>query len=136
MHGFDWIIYYDRVASFPDPKEQLGWWLGPAIDLGLAMTAKILKPNGQVEYNSTHHSLTDAELYDLIQIAARDAFMTLLNAAVIGPPVDREILALIHADVHTPEHELHEDDSESVVGAVLDIDVVTPEFRMDILVRR
>jgi hypothetical protein len=120
---FDWIIYYDWVASFPDPKEQLGRWLGPAIDLGPAMTAKILKANGQAEYNSTRHSLTDAELDDPIQIAARDAFMTQLNA-VIGPPVEREELALIHADVPTPEHELYEDDNESVVGAVPDIDVV------------
>jgi hypothetical protein len=51
---FDWIIYYDQVASFPDLKEQLGWWLGPAIDLGPAINAKILKANGQVEYSSTH----------------------------------------------------------------------------------
>jgi hypothetical protein len=75
---FDWIIYYDRVASFPDPKERLGRWLGPAIDLGLAMTAKILKANGQVEYNSTHRSLNNAELDDPIQIGAHDAFMTQL----------------------------------------------------------
>jgi hypothetical protein len=125
---FDWIIYYDRVASFPDPKERLGWWLGPAIDLGPAMTAKILKANGQVEYNSTHCSLTDAELDDPIQIAAPDAYMTQLNA-VIGPPVEREELAFIHADVPTPEHEIYEDDNESVIGAVPDIDVVTPEMQ-------
>jgi hypothetical protein len=77
----------------------LGQWLGPAIDLGPAMTAKILKANGQVEYNSTDHSLTDAELDDPIQIAAHDAFMTQLNA-VIGPPVEQEELALIHAHLN------------------------------------
>jgi hypothetical protein len=126
--SFDWIIYYDRVASFPDPKERLGQWLGPAIDLGPARTAKILKANGQVEYNSTHRSLTDAELDDPIQIAARDAYMTQLNA-VTGPSGEREELALIHADVPTPEHEFYEDDNESVIGAVPDIDVVTPEMQ-------
>jgi hypothetical protein len=125
---FDWIIYYDQVVSFPDLKEQLGWWLGPAIDLGPAMTAKILKANGQVEYNSTHCSLTDAELDDPIQIAVRDAFMTQLNA-VIGLPVEQDKLALIHANVPTPEHELYEDNNESVVGAVLEIDVVMPEMQ-------
>jgi hypothetical protein len=77
---FAWIIYYDRVVSFPDLKEQLGQWLGPAIDLRPAMTAKILKANGQD--NSTHRSLTDAELDDMIQISARDAYMTQLNAVI------------------------------------------------------
>jgi hypothetical protein len=53
--------------------------------------------------------------------------MTQLND-VIGPPVEREELALIHADVPTPEHELYEDNNESVIGAVPNIDVVTPEM--------
>jgi hypothetical protein len=92
------------------------------------MTAKILKANGQVAYNSTHRSFTNAELDDPIQIAACDAFMTQLNT-VIGPPVERKKLALIHANVPTPEHELYEDNNESVVGAVPDTDVVTPEMQ-------
>jgi hypothetical protein len=72
--------------------------------------------------------LTDAELDDPIQIAARDALMTQLDA-VTGPPVEREELALIHANVPTPEHELYEDENESIIGAVLDIDFVTPEMQ-------
>jgi hypothetical protein len=48
---------------------------------------------------------------------------------VIGPPVEQEELALIHASVPTPEHELYEDNNESVVGAVPDIDVVMPEMQ-------
>jgi hypothetical protein len=36
---------------------------------------------------------------------------------------------LIHADVPTPEHELYKDDNDSVIGAVPDIDVVTPEMQ-------
>jgi hypothetical protein len=123
---FDLIIYYDQIA-FPDPKKQLGQWLGPVIDLGPATTAKILKANGQVEYNSTHCSLTNAELDNPIQIAAQDAFMTQLNS-VIGPPVEREDLALIHADVPTSEHELYEEASILLVGSTCDQEAWTDYF--------
>jgi hypothetical protein len=38
---YDWVKYYDKTASFPNPKELIGRWLGPTVDLGPAMTAKI-----------------------------------------------------------------------------------------------
>ena len=40
----------------------LGRDLGPAIDIGTAMTLKVLKDNGKVVYRSTVHSLTPDEL--------------------------------------------------------------------------
>jgi hypothetical protein len=46
---FDWIMYFNQAASFPDLKQHLGQWLGPAVDLVLARTAKILKMNGQIK---------------------------------------------------------------------------------------
>ncbi len=39
----------------------LGRYLGLATDVGLALTAKILKSNGQVVYRSTLRNLTDYE---------------------------------------------------------------------------
>jgi len=33
---YDWVKYWDLKASFPEPK---GKWLGPAIDIGPAMTS-------------------------------------------------------------------------------------------------
>jgi len=36
-----------HIAEFPDDKLILGGYLGPATDIGLALTAKILQPNGQ-----------------------------------------------------------------------------------------
>jgi len=58
---YDWIKYWDLKESFPEPKEAYGKWLGPAIDIGLAMTSKILKANGQVVYASTLRPLTEDE---------------------------------------------------------------------------
>ena len=43
---YDWVMYYDHT-TFPDDKALLGQYLGPAIDVGLMLTAKILKPNRQ-----------------------------------------------------------------------------------------
>ena len=48
-HGwYDWVYWWSVNASYPEPKEVLGHWLGPLIDVGPAMTAKVLKSNGQV----------------------------------------------------------------------------------------
>jgi hypothetical protein len=92
------------------------------------MTAKILKANGNIEYNSTHRALTEAELQDPDEVALREAFTKAVNDK-IGPPVDREELQDIHADIPTPEHEMYEDDDVSVQGPVPDIDTVTPEMQ-------
>jgi len=45
---FDWVMFRDNVPTYPDDKLILGRYLGPAIDVGSAMTMKILKQNGQV----------------------------------------------------------------------------------------
>jgi hypothetical protein len=39
-------MFRDTVTSFPNDKLILGRYLGPAIDTGSALTAKILKSNG------------------------------------------------------------------------------------------
>ena len=43
---YDWVMFRDSQPSFPDDKLILGCYLGPAIDTGSALTAKILKSNG------------------------------------------------------------------------------------------
>jgi hypothetical protein len=61
---FEWVIWYDRNAEFPNAKETLGRWLGPSLDIGPAMTAKIMKKYGQITYLSSHRCLTDLEYQD------------------------------------------------------------------------
>ena len=58
---YAWVKFLDDLAKYPEPKEQLGRWLGHAIDIGPAMTAQILKSNRQVLYMLTYHGLTDEE---------------------------------------------------------------------------
>ena len=40
LRWYNWIKYYNSVSSHPEHKEILGRWLGPAVDIGPAMTSK------------------------------------------------------------------------------------------------
>jgi hypothetical protein len=42
---YDWVMFHDTIntIAFPNKKMTLGRYLGPATDVGLALTAKILK---------------------------------------------------------------------------------------------
>ena len=51
---YDWVVYWKKTADYPESKECFGRWLGPAIDIGYSMTAKILQENGHVIYTCTH----------------------------------------------------------------------------------
>jgi len=53
---YEWVMYREdsKVVQYPDENPALGRYLGVAIDVGPAMTAKILKANGQVVYRSTY----------------------------------------------------------------------------------
>ncbi len=62
---YDWIMYRPGTIEYPDKPLRLGRYLGPAIDVGPAMTTKILKQNGKVVYHSTYHPLTVEERANL-----------------------------------------------------------------------
>jgi hypothetical protein len=60
---YDWVMFWDNVPSFPDVKLILGQYLGPATNVGSALTAKILKSNGQTDCRSTLRHLNDKEIH-------------------------------------------------------------------------
>ena len=49
---FEWVMFQEKMALY------LGRYLVPSIDVGPAMTAKIIKKNGQVLHRSTYQKLT------------------------------------------------------------------------------
>ena len=61
-------------STFPETKFQVGRWLGPAIDVGSALTYKILKRNGRVVPCSTIRHLTLDELTNPDHIAMTKVF--------------------------------------------------------------
>jgi hypothetical protein len=71
---YDWVMFCDNEPSFPDDKLILGRYLGPAIDTGLALTAKILKSNGVFVCRSTRRHLTDEELNSPVHMDMRRKF--------------------------------------------------------------
>ena len=54
LDWFELIMFHDETAPFPDDVLKLGHYLGPSIDVGPAMTAKILMENSQVLHRSTY----------------------------------------------------------------------------------
>jgi hypothetical protein len=100
---YDWEMFRDTVntIAFPDKRLTLGRYLGPAIDIGLALTAKILKQNGLYFCTSTLHHLTPEETLCTVQIAAR-LHLDNMIAECIGP---KSVPGDFPAEDLTPEYE-------------------------------
>ena len=113
------------VQGYPEHKEILGRWLGPAIDIGPAMTSKVLKGNGQVIYTSTYHAIADDEMAKPEEVKARQAFDAAL-ATKLGAPMSKHDLPSEGVDADTPTFELYEDDENPPLW-LPDADEVTPE---------
>jgi len=62
---YEFVRWYDVKTQIPQPRERYGRWLGPSLDIGPAMTAKILKENGQVLDLSTYQPLNEIELFNV-----------------------------------------------------------------------
>ena len=58
LEGFEWVIFCDKTVPIADDMLKLGGYLGPSIDIGPAMTTKIVMQNRQVLHRSTYRSLT------------------------------------------------------------------------------
>jgi len=124
---YDWVKWWDVRAGFQEPKEVLGRYLGPAIDIGPAMCAKILKQNGQVIYTSTYRELNPHEKENTQEKEARQLFDTAIQAR-LGNPVNADDLTAIDPAIVTPEYDLYADDFEGTHAPVPDADnEVTPE---------
>jgi hypothetical protein len=70
---YDWVMFRDNIPTFPDVKLILGRYLGPA-DVGLALTAKILKSNVQTVCRLTLWHLNDEEIHCPIHQETRRVF--------------------------------------------------------------
>ena len=64
-----------EIAPFPDVVLKLGHYLGSSIDVGAAMTTKILTQNGQVLQKSMYRSLSPHEITDKDGLYAQDQFV-------------------------------------------------------------
>ncbi len=127
---YDWVIFRDTVntITFPDKRLTLGRYLGPAIDIGLALPAKILKQNSQYVCRSMLHHLMPEETLCTVQIAARLHFSNMI-AKRIGPksvPGDFPMEDLTSEYEHYHGHTIEEDTDNAYEEGSPDNDDLDP----------
>lgn len=104
---YQWVLWYDEKATFPDSRNVLGRYLGPARDIGTAMTAKLLKDNGNYAYRSTYVALTDDQMKQPDMISRMRAFDSKVAKALGGSMLPPDFTA----DA-TPDYVPYEEDDE------------------------
>ncbi len=127
---YDWVMFRDNLPTFPDNKLILGQYLGPATDVGSALTAKILKSNGQNVCRSTLRHLTVEETHCPIHLETRRVFDKIV-ASHLGPNATDQDFP---AEDLTPDFDHYDNDHD------LDPDhgdlEVTPEVGTTTLMQR
>jgi hypothetical protein len=120
---YEWVMFRDTSVTYPDDAMVLGRDLGPAIDIGPAMTRKILKANGQIVYRSTVRHLTPDEMADEAMKRKREEFTNSVNSA-LGEGFKYEDFAndpeLESFD--TPTYQTYSDDDDGEAMQATDID--------------
>jgi hypothetical protein len=128
---YEWVRFRDTAAKFPVSKIQLGRDLGAAIDIGPAMTRKILKKNGKVMYISSVRSLTLDEIQSPTELKERQEFDDAIEEK-FGPAMNKSDFEddPDYADFVTPMFDCYEDD-EVPPSKMLDIDDIKKESDVD-----
>ena len=75
LEWFEWVMFRDETAPFPDDVLILVYYLGPSIYVGPAMTAKISTEHGQVLHRSTYQPLAPGKMLDRDRSDAQEQFM-------------------------------------------------------------
>ena len=121
---YDWVYWLDTNAAFPEPKETLGRWLGPATDIGTRMTAKILHVTGHVHPTSTYRALTEEELISPEVIRAQAEYDAKIEQKIGESHQDDDD----EKQEETPEYERYEDDHQVPIPMMPDVDEVTSHY--------
>ena len=82
---FEWlelVMFFQPKETYPDDKMFIDRCLGPVIDVGTAMTYKILRPDGGYVCRSTARSWTSKEEANPVRMAERVFFMKQLNRCI------------------------------------------------------
>jgi hypothetical protein len=113
------------------PKIQLGRDLGAAIDIGPAMTSKILKQNGSVMYRSSVRPLTQDEIQSPTERKERQEFDIAVEKK-FGPTINKDDFQddPDYADFFTPTYDCYEDD-DFPPSKIPDIDDIKKEHAVD-----
>ena len=110
--------------TFPGGKLVLGKYCGPSIDVGPALTANILRNNGQRVHRSTYRALTPNKLVNPDEIKDCDEFDTSIGEK-LGPEASSKDFES-DPEIVTPNLDRYEDDEEYKTR-MPEVDDITPE---------
>ena len=102
---YEWIMFNDSQATFHETNFHVGRWLGPVVDVGSALTYKILKSNGEVVPHLTIRHLTLDELTHPDHISTRKAFDDTIIQKIGVPATENDS----DKDYLTPTYEYYDD---------------------------
>jgi hypothetical protein len=128
---YEWVKFRDTADKFPVSKIQLGRDLGAAIDIGPAMTRKILKQNGMVMYRLSVRSLTQDEIQSPAEQRESQEFDITIEEKC-GPAMNKDDFQddPDYAAFVTPTFDCYEDD-EVPPSKMPDIDDKKKEHDVD-----
>jgi hypothetical protein len=128
---YEWVKFWDTAAKFSVSKIQLGRDLGAAIDIGPAMTLKILKKNGRVMYRSSVRPLTQDEIQSPTENKEREEFEIAFEKK-FGPATSKDDFQdePDYAGFVTPTYDCYEDD-EVAPYKMPDVDDIKEEHDVD-----
>jgi hypothetical protein len=108
---YEWFKFQDTAAKFPVSKIQLGRDLFAAIDIGPAVTRKILKQIGSFMYRSSVRPLTQDEIQSPTERKEREKFYIAIEKEC-GPAMSKDDFQddPDYADFVTPTYDFYEDD--------------------------
>ena len=104
---YQWVYFRDKSVTFPGEKLVLGIYCGPSIDVGLALTAKIMRKNGKQVHRYIYRALKPDELVNPDEIKSRDEFDTSIEEK-LGPAIsDKDFES--DPEIFTPNLDRYED---------------------------
>jgi hypothetical protein len=109
--GFwQWVMFRDNTAHWPEPPLSLGKYLGPSIDVDGSLCATILKGNAKWVDRTTFKALTTAKLMDANLVRQREEFLKAAHQR-LGKKVTESNCGPDGLDLVPPgeEHALYED---------------------------
>ena len=107
-HGFyDWVMFRDESIPYPDKNLVLDTYLGPEINVGPSMTAKIIRSNGEVVHQSTYHGLKEDYNSNQSHILLSNEFDNSIRDK-LGPYISPDNFPDVNLE-DTPLYEMYED---------------------------
>ena len=116
-HGFyDWVMFRDEPIQYPDENPVLGRYLGPEIDVGLAMRDKIMKANDEAVHCFKYRGLKEDEKSNQAHILLRKEFYNSIRDR-LGTDISTDDFPDVSLE-DTPLYEMYEYKTTNAEGGL------------------